>query len=376
VDDFLDGHDGGSGDMASIPNCQGHGRPCCLRTVRKSTSLHRGRKFYVCAQDRSEQCNHFAWAEDEGVAGGGYGKRKNQHGGTNNKADTHTAFCQRQVQLYLQNLQGLTLPELRTWVKTRKLDTRGKRAHVWTRIALYVRDAVASSLPPTEEGNDEEDENELELVGAPPVKDSSCSMSEPTPKGDEEESDEEDDDVDDDDDDQEEELELVEKQVSKDPSCPVRSRLLSLFGHHDFRPGQEWTIRRCLEGQRTLLVAPTGLGKSLCYALPAALQPDGVVIVVSPLLSLIQDQLRELPPSLPAASLSGTTPSPTLLQDLRRGRLRILFVSPERLVSPSFRRLFSKTCWNATTHMYERTMPPVSLLCVDEAHCLSQVCHY
>lgn len=375
VDDFVDGH---AADRAGdgIPTCQGHGRPCCLRTVRKSTSLHRGRKFYVCAQDRSEQCNHFEWAE-EAVAGG-YGKNKHGQTHTNNKADTNTAFCQRQVQLYLQNLQGLTLPELRSWAKTRKLDTRGKRAHVWTRVALFVRDAVASSLPPTENGSsDAEDDNGLELVGAP-VKDSSSLLSEQTMKDDKEESDEEDNDDDeaDDDDEEEEELELVENPVSKDPPCPVRARLRSLFGHDDFRPGQEWTIRRCLEGQRTLLVAPTGLGKSLCYALPAALQPDGVVIVVSPLLSLIQDQLRELPPSLPAASLSGTTPSPTLLQDLRRGRLRILFVSPERLVSPSFRRLFSKTSWNSTSHMYERIMPPVSLLCVDEAHCLSQVCHY
>jgi hypothetical protein len=69
--------------------------------------------------------------------------------------------------------------------------------------------------------------------------------------------------------------------------CPLRSTLQTLFGHSEFREGQEWTVRRCLEKKRTLLVAPTGFGKSLCYSLPSALM-DGVCIVVSPLISLIQ----------------------------------------------------------------------------------------
>jgi hypothetical protein len=59
------------------------------------------------------------------------------------------------------------------------------------------------------------------------------------------------------------------------------------FGYSNFREGQEWAIRRCLSGERTLLVAPTGQGKSLCYALPAALM-DGICLVVSPLISLMQ----------------------------------------------------------------------------------------
>jgi superfamily II DNA helicase RecQ len=69
--------------------------------------------------------------------------------------------------------------------------------------------------------------------------------------------------------------------------CPLKATLQSLFGFSSFRHGQEWAIRRCLENERTLLVAPTGFGKSLCYAIPAAMK-DGVCIVVSPLLSLIQ----------------------------------------------------------------------------------------
>ena len=76
------------------------------------------------------------------------------------------------------------------------------------------------------------------------------------------------------------------KTASSD-SCPLRVSLQTLFGHSSFRTSQEWTIRRCLEKKRTLLVAPTGFGKSLCYSLPASLM-DGVCIVVSPLLSLIQ----------------------------------------------------------------------------------------
>ena len=491
VDDFVDGVDPSKSTTAAvnakgIPMCQGHQQPCCLRTVRKSGSAHKGRKFYVCSMDRREQCNHFQWA-DEGTAAHAVVTRE----------DSTTAFVQRQVQAYLQNLQPLTLPELRLWASVRHLDTRGKRGQVWTRIALYVRDEIASAL---EEGaNDDEDDDDdgtkkdddkgseeaLELIGAPPVvkatkkDDDECHSDDdsdedeleftggpastasqakkdvlvppdendpdaddesdeeleftgaPLSKGfnatketentdsddeelvvakpkkddfvldestDDESEDEldiepknsvntrarkalkEDETVSVDEDESDEELEIIPQKVQKTKAipnqttdCPLRKRLQSLFGYSDFRPGQEWTIRRCLEGQRTLLVAPTGLGKSLCYALPAAMQPDGVVLVVSPLLSLIQDQLRELPPSLPAASLSGTTPSPTLLQDLRRGRLRILFVSPERLVSPSFRRLLSKTSWNEATRSYERIMPPVSLFCVDEAHCLSQV---
>jgi hypothetical protein len=73
--------------------------------------------------------------------------------------------------------------------------------------------------------------------------------------------------------------------------CPLKATLQSLFGFSSFRHGQEWAIRRCLDNERTILVAPTGFGKSLCYAIPAAMK-DGVCIVVSPLLSLIQVRHR------------------------------------------------------------------------------------
>ena len=392
VDDFCDGIvPCASSRSGGLPLCQGHRQPCCLRTVRKSGSIHKGRKFYACAVARPEQCNHFAWADEAG--------------GTANKEDSTTGFVQRQVQAYLGHLQSLTLPELRKWAVSRQLDTRGRRGQVWARIALYVRDEISRGMETKEEADaDQEEELVLEGQGQPQMtlplcgdndnfaeeSDDELEIFVPGKKdisrndledinfakdensGADEETERE----------NEEELKILPRKEKMETKCgpkiccPLRQRLQSLFGHADFRPGQEWTIRRCLEGQRTLLVAPTGMGKSLCYALPAAMQPDGVVLVISPLLSLIQDQLRELPPSLPAASLSGATPSPTLLQDLRRGRLRILYVSPERLVSPSFRRLLSKTTWNPSTQAYERIMPNVSLFCVDEAHCLSQVSTY
>ena len=90
--------------------------------------------------------------------------------------------------------------------------------------------------------------------------------------------------------------------------------------------------------------------------------------------SFSQDQLRSLPPRLPAVTLSGSltaTKMACILDDIIRKRIKIVFVSPERLTSPSFRRLF-RLRWNPDTKSHERSFPPVSLLCVDEAHCLSQ----
>eukprot|EP00946_MAST-07B_sp_MAST-7B-sp1_P003356 g3356.t1 len=117
--------------------------------------------------------------------------------------------------------------------------------------------------------------------------------------------------------------------------------LRQVFGFQWFRPSQKWGIERLLQGKSTLVIAPTGSGKSLIYQIPSFLLP-GMTLVVSPLLSLIQDQLDSLPAALPGAALtSNQTAAETghILRDLRDRRVKVLFVSPERLFSASFQRL-------------------------------------
>ena len=145
----------------------------------------------------------------------------------------------------------------------------------------------------------------------------------------------------------------------------LRAVLRRAFGHETFRPGQLEVIRRVLSGGSTLALLPTGAGKSLTYQLPALLLP-GLTLVVSPLLALMSDQLRGLPPALPGAALRSDQ-SPALLfatlDEMRAGRLKVLFVSPERLLNERF--LSDLRC----------VPGGVSLAVVDEAHCVSEWSH-
>ncbi len=137
--------------------------------------------------------------------------------------------------------------------------------------------------------------------------------------------------------------------------------LKSFFGYDSFRDGQQELIDSILCGRDTVGIMPTGAGKSVCFQVPALLFP-GVAIVVSPLISLMKDQVSALlQNSIPAAYINSAMSSNELEYTMREalgGKYKIIYVAPERLMS----RRFLEMC----------SMLKVSLVCVDEAHCISQ----
>ena len=137
--------------------------------------------------------------------------------------------------------------------------------------------------------------------------------------------------------------------------------LKTYFGYDEFRGGQREMIDALLDGRDALAIMPTGAGKSLCYQIPALLLP-GLTLVISPLVSLMRDQvtgLRQM--GIPAAFLNSTLTFRQYLLALdraREGRYKIIYVAPERLETEGF-RAFAETA-------------EISLVAVDEAHCISQ----
>ena len=139
------------------------------------------------------------------------------------------------------------------------------------------------------------------------------------------------------------------------------SILKKVFGYDSFRPGQEEIVSRLLAGQDVLAVMPTGAGKSICYQVPALLLP-GITIVVSPLVSLMKDQVGALVQAGVAAAFLNNSLTDNqkalMLHRAREGWYKIIYVAPERLEMPGFQRFAQ-----------ERT---ISMVTVDEAHCISQ----
>lgn len=137
--------------------------------------------------------------------------------------------------------------------------------------------------------------------------------------------------------------------------------LKQYFGYTEFREGQEMLIDSLLKGQDTLGIMPTGAGKSICYQIPALMLP-GITLVISPLISLMKDQVSSLNQAgIHAAYLNSSltvNQYRMAMQYAAQGRYKIIYVAPERLETEEFRMFASRA--------------QISMVCVDEAHCVSQ----
>lgn len=166
-------------------------------------------------------------------------------------------------------------------------------------------------------------------------------------------------------------LPMYEQALVKTP--PEVHHALKLFGHQNFRPGQEEAIMRILSGKSTLLTLSTGSGKSLCYQLPAYLYKNHykrcITLVISPLVSLMEDQVHGIPAFLNAQCLHTNQTEKQrdkIMEMVKDNTLDVLLVSPEAVVAGE-----KATGFGALL----RQLPPIAFACIDEAHCVSQWSH-
>ncbi|WP_462179370.1 DNA helicase RecQ [Pseudoalteromonas gelatinilytica] len=152
--------------------------------------------------------------------------------------------------------------------------------------------------------------------------------------------------------------------TSNTPIRTPQAVLKQVFGYKDFRDGQEAIIAAALDGQDSLVLLPTGGGKSLCYQVPALIL-DGVTVVISPLISLMQDQVAQLRAlGVQAAYINNSLPfeeQQAVYQQLHYGQIKLLYVAPEKVLQHEFLERLS--------HL------KLALFAIDEAHCVSHWGH-